>query len=43
MPREAVKTGVVDAVVPLNKIAEAIVKFLGVDINGHEPILGNFY
>ncbi len=31
MPKSAVKTGVVDEVVPLKKMAEAIVKYLGVD------------
>ncbi len=31
MPKSAVKTGVVDAVVPLKEIAEVIVKYLGVD------------
>lgn len=31
MPKAAVNTGVVDAVVPLKEIAEAIVKYLGVD------------
>lgn len=31
MPKSAVNTGVVDAVVPLKQIAEVIVKYLGVD------------
>lgn len=31
MPQSAIKTGVVDEVVPLKKIAEVIVKYLGVD------------
>lgn len=31
MPKSAVKTGVVDIVVPLKEIAEVIVKYLGVD------------
>lgn len=31
MPKSAVNTGVVDTVVPLKKIAEVIVKYLGVD------------
>ena len=31
MPKSAVKTGVVDSVVPLKKIAEVIVKYVGVD------------
>jgi two-component system chemotaxis response regulator CheB len=31
MPKSAVNTGVVDAVVPLKEIAEVIVKYLGVD------------
>jgi two-component system chemotaxis response regulator CheB len=38
MPRTAIEMGIVDKVVPLEQIPVAILNYMGVRDNGHEPV-----